>query len=221
MMMPKVRAWIAFALIASLGPVGPIGCDRNVRLADKDIRDVNVRAVTHFGITLDEQATPEQTAFVLLRAIRDDFFASDEAQRKAALNIQFDVAAADVIAARNPTSLSRDEIIYQVVNHWTPAVSHYVRGFETEWEKAKVRFLRVGPKPARNAKPGVEECQVLMEVEDPSGDLNAQVLLVVGLIQDSGFWRVRQVGFIPDARALPEKATRADNAAEVEASPGG
>lgn len=217
MMIMNFRAGIAILPVALLGLVGPLGCGRNAHLADKDIRDVTVRTVTHFGITLDEQASPKKTAFVLLKALRDDFFATDEAQRKAAIDVQYDVAAADVLAAKNYTSLSRSELLYRVVSQWTPTVSHYIHDLETEWPQTRARLVRVGPKPARNGKPGVQECQVLMEVADAGADPNAQVMLVVYMIQDGGFWRVLQLGFVPSAREFPDVTSKPERpAAEVE-----
>ena len=118
------------------------GCSRDVRLTGRTIPSVTVRAVTHYGVTLDEPASPEQVAYVLLRAIRDDFLAGDEAAREAALAIQFDVCAARELAARNPTSAHRDEFIYSIVHHWTPTVSHYVHDFEPDWAKSQGRFVR-------------------------------------------------------------------------------
>lgn len=219
MMMRHVRARITYLAIASAAAAGTVGCDRNPRLADTDIRSVTVRPVTHYGITLDDTATPEQTTFVLLKAMREDFHASNDAQRKAALDVLFDVAAADAIVARTLTSLNRDEVIHQIVNRWTPTVSHYVDDFDTEWEPVLDRFVRVGPKLVGNAGFDVHECQILMEVGDGGGDLRDQVLLAVSLIQEQGLWRVQQVGFVADTRLLPDTMTRARDAVEVVSSP--
>ncbi|MHC4695687.1 MAG: hypothetical protein ACYTFA_02970 [Planctomycetota bacterium] len=220
MMMNHIRAWMAFLPVVSIGLAGPLGCDRNPRLVGKDIRNVTVRAVTHYGITLDEDAAPKKTAFVLLRAMWEDFFAEDEAQRKAALDVQFDVAAANAIAGRNPTSLGRNEIVYQTVHRWTPTVSHYVHDFETEWEQANGRLIEVGPIQGRGAGSGGAEFQALMEVADADADPNARVMLVVQLVQDTGLWRVTQVGFIQGARGLPDRASVADIPVDEGAFPG-
>ncbi|UCE59773.1 MAG: hypothetical protein JSU63_20315 [Phycisphaerales bacterium] len=195
------RSWIAAALTLAALTVS-LGCERNVRLSGKKIRSTTVGPVTHYGITLDEEASPEQTAFVLLRALRDDFLAPDDAAREAALDVQFDVCAANVIADSNPTSIGRDEFIHQMVHQWTPTVSHYVDDLETEWEEAKPRFVRTGPNPAGNGKEGVLECQILLELDEPGGEPGARVVLVVGLIQDTGLWRVLRVGFTPSTRSL-------------------
>jgi len=189
-------------LAASVGTAGAGGCRRDVRLADESIRHVTVRPVTHYGVTLDEQASPEQTAYVLLHAIKDDFLAPDKARREAALDIQFDICAANIIQGRNASSLERDEFIHHAVGQWTPTVSHYVHDFETEWEKAQARFLRIGPQPAKTSKTGVAQCQVLLEVGDPSGDPGARVVLAVSLARDNGLWRTTRLGFARASRSV-------------------
>jgi len=178
-------------------------CSRDARLVGRNVRkDVTVRAVTHYNVTLDEAATPEQVAYVALRAVRDDFLATDTEEREAALDRQFDVCAADVIATRNRTGLKRDEFVYAVVHRWTPTVSHYVADFETDWEAAAERFVRTDPRLSKESHSDAMECEVLMEVNDPSGDPSAHALLVVYLAQDGGFWRVIHLGFDPTRRSI-------------------
>ena len=41
-----------------------------------------------------------------------------------------------------------------------------------------------------------------MQAQDPGGDPNASVLVVVGLVQDRGYWRVLSVAFSPQKRSL-------------------
>ena len=179
------------------------GCRRDVRLAGRTIPHAAVHAVTLYGVTLDESASPQQVAYVALLAVREDFLAGDEPEREAALAKQFDLCAADVIASRNRTSTDRDEFIYNVVYHWTPTVSHYVHDFPADWEAAKARLkLRAGS-PTKNANDDVEEAVVLMEVDDPSRDVNARVVLAVYLAKDGGMWRVLHLGFEPGRRSIP------------------
>ena len=178
-----------------------------MRLAGRDIRDVTVRTVTHYGVTLDQEATPQQVTYVLLRAIRDDFLAKDKAAGDAAIDPQLDVCAANEIYAMYPTNLDRAESIYKVARRWTPTVAHYVHDFETEWAKAESRFTKLGPQPVTGSTTGANECQVIMELADPSGDPNANVLLVVRLVQDRGYWRVFRVGFTPMKRSLKARST--------------
>ncbi|MEE9270375.1 MAG: hypothetical protein V3V49_08935 [Candidatus Krumholzibacteria bacterium] len=201
-MMLGPRSWIRLALLTGLVLAGMGGCNRDVRLTGRKLRSVTVGPTTHYAMTLNEQASPGQVAYVLLRAIVDDFLAESKAEREAALDKQFDICAANVIQDRNRTALSRDEFVYTVVYHWTPTVSHYVHDFETEWEKARERFVLRGPRSGKGSDSGVTECEVLMEVEDPSGDPSARVVMVVYLAQDSGLWRVLHLGFDPTRRSI-------------------
>ena len=149
------------------------GCDRDVRLDDQKVRSVSVQSVTLYGVTLDEQASPEQVAFAAMRAIREDFEATTADEREAALDKQFDVCAANEIQAKNRGSLERDQFVHNVVFRWTPTVSHYVGDFETAWEQAEPRLVRRDVKLAKSADDGATEYEIAMEVADPSGDPNA------------------------------------------------
>jgi len=197
----RLAASVVFGLVLSGS-----GCSRDVRLADKKVPTVTVRSVSHYGLTLDQNATPEQVAFAALRAIREDFLAKNEAEREAALAKQFDLCAAEVLAERNRTSLSRDEYIYSVVYRWTPTVSHYVGDFPADWESAEGRLVRRAVSRAKGEKESGEECEVAMQVADPAGDPKASVVLVVWLAKDGGFWRVLHLGFDPTTRTLTAKA---------------
>jgi hypothetical protein len=161
--------------------------------------------VSHYGITLDQASTPEQVAFVALRSIREDFFAATPEQRRAASDIQFDVAAADVISSRNKSSLTRDEYVHHVVSRWTPAVSHYAGNFEVEAPIALSRFTNRGLSKSSAAE--VAECELAMEVEDPSGDPAGKVVMLTWLAKDGGFWRVTHFGFEPRRSLSTAKTT--------------
>ncbi len=178
------------------------GCGHDARLAGQKIRSPKVGTVTHYGVTLDRQAAPEQVAFVALRAIREDVSAKTDAERQAALDKQFDLCAANVLAAKNVSSLPRDEFIHSVVYHWAPTVAHYVGDFETEWEKASARCVRRESNPAKESKGGATEAEIAMQVRDPGGDPNASVVLLVWLAQDEGYWRVTHLGFDPTRRTM-------------------
>jgi hypothetical protein len=214
----RIEIVTTLALLVGIG--GASGCNRDVRLAGKGVKTVTVRPVTHYGVTLDEQASPEQTVYALLHAIRDDFIAMNKADRDAALGKQFDVCAANVIAASNPTSLGRDQYIHRAVTQWTPTVSHYASDFETDWEKAEGRFVRVGPKPTGEEDSAGQACQIFMEVNDPNGDPNSRAVLVVSLVLDQELWRVARVGFTSRARALKRRAVVVDPG-KVAKAPGG
>lgn len=196
------RKWAVLVLFASVWFSALTGCNRDVRLAGKKVRGVTVGTVTHYGATLDMDATPTEVVYVLLRAIRDDFLASTPDQRETALDKQFDICAADVIQSRNNTGSARDEFVHNVVYRWTPTVSHYAHDFETEWEKARPRLVRRVPKPDRGGSNEFEKVEVLMEVDDPNGDPDARVVMIVWLAKDNGYWRVVHLGFDRETRSI-------------------
>jgi hypothetical protein len=193
------QGWWIVGAIASLGLW--CACGRDAKLAGKTLRNPTVKSVSLYGLALDQNAPPEQVAFAALRAIREDALAPDAASREAALDKQFDLCAADVLAARNRSSMPRDQFLHGVVYHWTPTVAHYAQGLETEWEKAAARLVKRDTTPSKDA---VKECEVVMQTTDPSGDPKASVVLVVWMVQDSGYWRVTHLGFEPARRTLQD-----------------
>jgi len=189
-------------------PLTLTGCKRQARLADHQLRDPEVRTVSYYGRTLDQDAEPEEVVYALLSAIRDDFQAESEEAREAALDKQFDLAAVNRIAARNRGSLSREEFLYDYIYRWTPTVSHYVKDFPASWEEAEERLIATMPQPVGDDADAMK-CRVLLELEDPSGDPHASVVLMVQMVQDKGYWRVFGLEYDPQHRkiARPEKPT--------------
>ena len=185
---------LLIALIAS--------CNRDVRLAGRNVPSVKVRTVSHFGLTLDRDSSPEPVAFVALKAIREDVLAGNEKDREAALAKQFDVCAANIIQAKNRSSIKRDPYIYNVVYHWAPTVSHYVDNFDLDWEQAEKRLVRRDPPQEEEVKGQFEKCTVLMELDDPTGDAGARVVMVLWLARDDGYWRVVHLGFDNTSRSI-------------------
>ncbi len=196
----RIRGWLGFALLLMMVIGG--ACSRDVRLAGRKIPTVEVRSVAHYGLILDGQASPTKVAYAALLAIREDLLAADKQTREAALDKQFDLCAANVIQDKNRTSIDRDQYVYNVVYRWTPTVSHYVDNFDVDWETAKDRLVRRDIPQAQWSDPGVEECAVLMELDDPNGESNARVVLAVFLARDSGFWRVVHLGFDNQRRSI-------------------
>lgn len=176
-------------LVLLLIPVVMTGCKRQARLADHQLRDPEVGAVSFYGRTLDQQATPEEVVYALLSAVRDDLQADSDDAREAALDKQFDLSAANRIAERNRSSLSRQEFIYDYIYRWTPTISHYVKDFPTSWEEAKERLITTVPQPVGDDSDAMK-CRVLLELDDPSGNPHASVVLMVQMVQDKGYWRV-------------------------------
>lgn len=204
----SIRATVALTVAIGGSLAVWCGCGGDARLAGHKIRSASVRSVSLYGVTLDQQATPEQVAFVLLRAIREDVSAKSKEEREAALDKQFDLCAANVLQKKNRTSMPRDEFIHSVVYHWAPTVSHYVGDFETDWGQAAARLVRSKPNP--DSKTNADETEVYMEVTDPSGDSKARVVMVIWMVQDGGFWRVTHLGFDPTKRSVGNKGMSND-----------
>lgn len=164
------------------------GCgEGDVRFGGLKVRKVTVRPVSLYGMNLDASATPEQVAFAALQAIRDDFQAKTGEERAKALDAQFDLAAAGLIAKRNRTKLDNDEWVHDVVYHWTPTVSHYVGDFPRAMDDAQGRLVRRAGKD--------DEIELAMKVADPSGEANAAAVMRIFLAKDAGMWRVLHFGF--------------------------
>ncbi|RJP38296.1 MAG: hypothetical protein C4547_04715 [Phycisphaerales bacterium] len=191
------------------------GCERNVRLADKTVPTVTVRPVTHYGVALDEDATPEDVAYVLLRALRDDVNAASDEDRRRALDVQFDLAAPNAItSALRHQRLTRDEAIYQVVTHWAPIVAYYVDNFDFDLATARQQLAAT---PSHVGTDGQTVCAVVVPLADPGGDERAAVFLEIMLAREKAgdrgaagssngkeFWRVVQLQF--ETRRRPPQA---------------
>ena len=172
------------------------GCKRAAHLADYDLPSVEVKAVTHYGLTLDKDATAREVAGAALLAMRDDLLAKDAAARKTAMNAQFELSAANEIRSRNGTGLSDDEFLYEAVRRWAPTVSYYVRDLPESWDEAEPRLYELDGTSA-------DKRIVMIELADPTGDPNATVVLGLSMAKDEGFWRVLQLGFDRNHRTIP------------------
>ncbi len=197
-------------------PLTFAGCSQPVEIPPTD-----VKVVEAYGLTLDEQATPEQVVYVLLRSIREDVEAAQAkdrpAQRKA-FRVTFSLGAFDEIErrlaagmdqkARERLAQLRDKRIYDVINHWAPIVSHYVRSFEIE-QKAAIARMRV-EKTVLESKPAAI---VLYDAaHDPTATEPADrqpATIEVTLVQQtasggsSEFWRVARVAFRGPRARMP------------------
>ena len=192
------------------------GC-KDPTLADKEIPPVSIGPVqTPYGVTLDENATPADVAYVFFRAAKDDYLAAQEARRedqKKAFHLQIALAAADDISnatnqlyARKslPVQRSRDEAVYLLARVWAPTIAHYINNFSDDRSVMQAKMvtgnLQSGSasQPARSGR-----VNVLLDVS--RDDSNARIQ--VSMIQQTGgdgkrYWRISEVGFA-DPRAKP------------------
>lgn len=190
----------------ALGFLLVCACDKgDARLADERLRDPKTQAVTQYDVELDESATPVQVAYVLLRAIRDDMNAETREQREAALDVQFDLSAAEYLKSLNRTSLDDLEFLFGMVNRWAPTLGHYAQQFDTDWKSAESSLVLQGPVEEVSSDATRSKAIVLREVADPAGDPNAGAVLAVWMIKERGFWRVTHVGFLSGVRTIAEQ----------------
>ncbi|UCG16813.1 MAG: hypothetical protein JSV19_02015 [Phycisphaerales bacterium] len=217
---------VSLLLLVAAGCVFLSGCQRDATLTGANIRKAEVRVVTDQGLVLDEQATPTQVAFVLLRAIRDQVRAADTDAREKALQRQFALCAPETIYQAHyqyytrligSYTADRDETVYRVVRSWAPRVARYVGAFDFDWPAAEQRLVQSAV--GKGASDGNEISSVLVEAADPNGDPNASVVIKIDLTRESGFWRVRWIGFWRKTRHLGRSApsTSAPSNAETDA----
>ena len=216
--------WIGLAV--SVMPLG--GC-QDPDLADQEIPHLAIEAVTTpYGVTLDENASPQQVVYAFLRAARDDFLAAQAGrsdEQKAAFFLQIQLAAAnrikrnlDRLYARDrlPVEHNRDEAVYKAARAWTPVVAHYIEDFAGD-EAAMTAAMRT-QEQRRDGKP---EASVLYDV---SRDDSAATVLatLVREADDDGksYWRILRVGFARPARtASASSSSRAVGQAGVPSTP--
>jgi hypothetical protein len=121
-----------------------------------EIPDAKIEPVTAYGLTLDENATPEQVSYVLTRAIADDVKAAQahkHDEHKAAVDTQFKIAAYSVLEKRvlgaknsrggpevSTLDPDRTEQIYEVVKQWGSIAAHYVPSFADTFDAAAARM---------------------------------------------------------------------------------
>ena len=199
-----VRA--AMVLAAVLGAY-LAGCNE----AEESVPPSKVEGVTAYGVTLDQKASPQDVAYVLLRSLAEDVQAAQahpprrEDQKKANM-ITWSLAAPDEIERRlvegrkmltqgaapaNSLGPDRDKQIYAVVNLWAPIVAYYVDSFDKDRDKATQRMT------VRTAQ-GVTGLEVLYDVwPDPSRpDKDRHQTLSINVVMEKGYYRVARVSFV-------------------------
>ena len=102
--------------------------------------------VTSHGMTLDENATPEQVVWVLLSAIREDVRTKvNSPEWKDLMKLQCRLANVELLRSRADTSergrhLDRDGLFFGIVRGWAPALNYYAESFDDEFEAAKAKM---------------------------------------------------------------------------------
>ncbi len=189
------------------------GCGEDARLADHAIPHVVVKTVTDNGIELGPNATPQQVAFVLLAAIRDDVLAGDDqVARRSALMRQFAVADPGYIhdfykqVLGQQAVYSQDEWAYKKVHLWASTLAYYVDSFDLPFNTARSMMV-VSPINPQEGWKG-ETIQVDFPASDPRGDPNAAAVVRIRMHKTTaGYWRVFHVGFSKQ-RAIPVRLSQ-------------
>jgi hypothetical protein len=183
------------------------GC-KDPSLADQEIPPVSIGPVeTPYGLTLDENASPKDVAYVFLRAARDDYRAAQASkieEQKAALYLQIALAAADDISGEidrlydrksMPVQRSRDEAVYKLAISWTPTVAHYVDNFTDDRAAMQARMI-VQPNLSRSSSNKPRSTDVLFRVSRDESN----AMIRISLIEQTGsdqkrYWRIAEVGY--------------------------
>ncbi len=102
--------------------------------------------VTSHGMTLDENATPEQVVWVLLSAIREDVRTKvNSPEWKDLMKLQCRLANVELLRSRAGTAgrgryLDSDVLFFRIVRGWAPALNYYAEYFDDEFEAARARM---------------------------------------------------------------------------------
>ncbi len=213
---------VAGALLG-LGAVIVAGCTDPKH---KDVPPAKVEVVQAYGTNLDENATPQQVAYVLLRSIADDVQAAQahrHEDQKSALRTTYALAAYSTIERRLSELLKatgatdkeglgpdRDAALYDFVRQWAAIVGHYVPSFDTDFNAAQNR-MSVQTKPdaahvlykawhSPTTQPSAGDNPVLIDIE-----------LAKETVGTATYWRVARVSFAGRARvaSMPALSTTA------------
>ncbi|MCH7701433.1 MAG: hypothetical protein IID37_07070 [Planctomycetes bacterium] len=202
-----VKRWLRWcasgALLVSL--VSCNGRDQEDPLIER-VRSLTatVRTVTDAGLTLDENATPQQVVYALLQAIKDDVRAgNNQEERREAIDRQLALCAPQEIDLRfggRRSIESREEGIYRVVRYWGAVVSYYVDDLDVNLETMTADMAVSTLPRGRANRTGTSELRkVILTLVDPQApdDSRQRVRLRIDLAKESNYWRVCHVGYEP------------------------
>lgn len=164
--------------------------------------------VTSHGMTLDENATPEQVVWVLLSAIREDVRTKVNTPAwKDLMKLQCRLANIELLRSRADAGgpgikLDSNDIFFSIVRGWAPALNCYAEYFDDEFEAARARMiskLTDDPRLPENNNPIQVVNYVVPAAEfDGSVCLNRGVNIRFALSKtQNGYWRVYAVSLGP------------------------
>ena len=204
---------LGLVLMASVGILAMTGCT-----GEKPVPPAKVQTVTAYGLTLDENATPEQVAFVLLRSLADDVQAAqahEHVKQEEALHRTFSLAAYNTIErrfieaathskARQQNSLGekRDRKLFEVVELWGSIVAYYVPSFDTDPQQAMAKMQSIQQGKAVHIRYPVAH---VPSASDPAQ--RQEQTLDIELTQEQAdgksYWRVARIDYVPKVALSP------------------
>lgn len=206
--------WTAFAAFA----IAVSGCEDPTLIGYK-IEPVSTGPIQAYGMTLDQQSSPQDVVYAMFRAVRDDIAAAQDHDLKAqlaAINVQVGLAASEWMHQHFQKSLQRksmtvevtpEQSVFKLIRFWAPMLGHYIDSVETEHDPAvaqmSVRF-----------RSQQTEAEVLYNVSARDA---SQATIRVELLRESDCWRIKRISFAPSSLALP--AAGQSEAARSESSP--
>ncbi len=198
------------ACLASLAILVP-ACQDKV-----SVPPVEVQVVEAYGLRLDESAGPEQVVYVLLRSMREDFEAAqahDHERQRKAFEVTFSLAAftaieKQILAATGTGAASqnadlgetRAQKLHNIIYHWTPIASHYVRSFDEDPAVLAPR-MRVVPVAGETDHLHVY-VDVAHDPQNPDPAERGPAVLGIRLAREKAttgpetYWRVARLAFV-------------------------
>lgn len=195
--------WTASAAFATV----VCGC-KDPTLIGYKIEPVTSGPIQAYGMTLDEQSSPQDVVYAMFRAVRDDIAAAQDHDLKAqlaAINIQVGLAASEWMHQHFQKSLQRksmtvevtpEQSVFKLIRFWAPMLGHYIDSVETEHDPAVAEMsVRFRSQQA--------EAEVLYNVSAHDG---SPATVRVELLRESDCWRIKRVSFAPSPLAHPTAA---------------
>ena len=164
--------------------------------------------VTSHGMTLDENATPEQVVWVLLSAIREDVRTKvNSPEWKDLMKLQCRLANVELLRSRADTSergrhLDRDGLFFGIVRGWAPALNYYAESFDDEFEAAKAKMTsqsKIDPRLPEKYHP-TQVVNYVLQAAEFDGPVRRRrgVNIQFALSKtQNGYWRVYAVSLGP------------------------
>lgn len=140
----RTQSLILAGLLALTGLAA--GCTHRTQPPASDFLPAENEAVSAYGMTLDETATPEQTVWALLMAIRDDVTTPiNSAKWQELIRLQCRLANVELLRRRlesgNEASRQKsEEMFFGVVKGWAAALNYYAEHFDHSLEQARRRI---------------------------------------------------------------------------------